>query len=198
MAAEALEKKAAELGIKIKVETQGSGGAKNVITAQDVAGAKGVIIAADKNIELARFDGMPVYSCSVTRGINEPEALINVVMNGEAPVYHHAGGSSDAASAGVEGEGIGRSIYKNLMNGVSHMLPFVIGGGILTAIAFLIDQPGLGTAAYGSSQHRAQRLPARPRHQQHRSSRPGARRHDARRHGRPLQQGGLRLWHRGA
>lgn len=151
MAAEALEKKAAEMGVRIKVETQGSGGAKNVITAQDVAGAKGVIIAADKNIDLARFDGMPVYSCSVTRGINEPEALINIVMNGEAGVYHHAGGSSDVASAGAEGEGIGRTIYKNLMNGVSHMLPFVIGGGILTAIAFLIDQPGLGTAAYGSS-----------------------------------------------
>ena len=151
MAAEALEKKAAEMGVRIKVETQGSGGAKNVITAQDVEGAKGVIVAADKNIDLARFDGMPVYSCSVTRGINEPEALINVIMDGKAGVYHHSGASSAPVAGGAEGEGLGRKIYKDLMNGVSHMLPFVIGGGILTAIAFLIDQPGLGTAAYGSS-----------------------------------------------
>ena len=150
MAAEALEKKAAELGIKIKVETQGSGGAKNVITKRDIEGAKGVIIAADKNIDLARFDGMPVYSCPVTRGINEPEVLLGIVMDGKAPVYHHAGAAADA-SAGASGEGIGHKVYKDLMNGVSHMLPFVIGGGILTAIAFLIDQPGLGTAAYGSS-----------------------------------------------
>ena len=151
MAAEALEKKAAEMGVRIKVETQGSGGAKNVLSAEDVAGARGVIIAADKNVDLARFDGKPLYSCPVSRGINEPEKLIGTIMDGTASVYHHAGGASEASSASAEGEGIGRKIYKDLMNGVSHMLPFVIGGGILTAIAFLVDQPGLGTAAYGSS-----------------------------------------------
>ena len=150
MAAEALEAKAAEMGLRIKVETQGSAGAKNVLTAADVAGCKGVIIAADKNIELSRFDGKPLYSCSVSRGINEPEVLINEVMNGNAPVHHNAGGASaPAASAG--NESTWHKIYKHLMNGVSHMLPFVIGGGILTAIAFLVDQPGLGTSAYGSS-----------------------------------------------
>lgn len=150
MAAESLEKKAAEMGIRIKVETQGSGGAKNILTADDIAGAKGVIIAADKNVELDRFDGKPLYSCSVTRGINEPEELINIILENRAPV-HQGSGKAAATTESVEGEGIGRQIYKHLMNGVSHMLPFVIGGGILTAIAFLVDQPGLGTAAYGSS-----------------------------------------------
>lgn len=150
MAAEGLEKQAERMGLKIKVETQGSGGAKNVLSAADIAGAKGVIIAADKNVELSRFDGKPLYSCPVARGINEPEALINTVMEGNAPICHAAGGASTEAAAGEE-ESVGRKIYKDLMNGVSHMLPFVIGGGILTAIAFLVDQPGLGTSSYGSS-----------------------------------------------
>ena len=150
MAAEALENKAKEMGLRIKVETQGSAGAKNVLTAEDVAGAKGVIIAADKNIELSRFDGKPLFSCPVSRGINEPEALINEVMEGRAPIHHNAGGAAAPASTS-EGESTWHKIYKHLMNGVSHMLPFVIGGGILTAIAFLVDQPGLGTSAYGSS-----------------------------------------------
>ena len=150
MAAEALENKAKEMGLRIKVETQGSAGAKNVLTAEDIAGAKGVIIAADKNIELSRFDGKPLYSCPVSRGINEPEALINEVMEGRAPIHHNAGGAA-APAATSDGESTWHKIYKHLMNGVSHMLPFVIGGGILTAIAFLVDQPGLGTSAYGSS-----------------------------------------------
>lgn len=150
MAAEALENKAKEMGLRIKVETQGSAGAKNVLTAEDVAGAKGVIIAADKNIELSRFDGKPLFSCPVSRGINEPEALINEVMEGRAPIHHNAGGAA-APAATSDGESTWHKIYKHLMNGVSHMLPFVIGGGILTAIAFLVDQPGLGTSAYGSS-----------------------------------------------
>ena len=150
MAAEALEAKAKEMGLRIKVETQGSAGAKNVLTADDVAGCKGVIIAADKNIELDRFDGKPLYSCSVSRGINEPEVLINEVMNGNAPV-HHGSGAAAPAAASAGNESTWHKIYKHLMNGVSHMLPFVIGGGILTAIAFLVDQPGLGTSAYGSS-----------------------------------------------
>lgn len=150
MAAEALEKKAAEMGVRIKVETQGQGGAKNVITASDVEGARGVIIAADKNVvDLARFDGKPLYSCSVTRGINEPGELIDIVMEGRAPVCHASGGAAPAEAA--QGEGVGRQVYKHLMNGVSHMLPFVVGGGILMALSFLLDQPGLGTSSYGSS-----------------------------------------------
>ena len=148
MAAESLEQKAAEMGVSIKVETQGSGGAKNVITAEDVKGAKGVIIAADKNVDLARFAGKPVYSTNVTKGIQEPEMLINKVLNGEAPVYE---GTGTAAPAEDTGDGIGHEIYKHLMNGVSHMLPFVIGGGIITALAFLVDMGAAGTAAYGSS-----------------------------------------------
>ena len=150
MAAEALENKAKEMGLRIKVETQGSAGAKNVLTAEDIAGAKGVIIAADKNIELFRFDGKQLFSCPVSRGINEPEALINEVMEGHAPIHHNVGGAT-APAATSDGESTWHKIYKHLMNGVSHMLPFVIGGGILTAIAFLVDQPGLGTSAYGSS-----------------------------------------------
>lgn len=150
MAAENLEKKAAEMGIKLKAETQGSAGAKNILTADEIAHCKGIVIAADKNVDLARFDGKPVYSTNVSAGINDPEKLINIVLNGEASVHHNVGGAS-ASAAAVEDESTWHKIYKHLMNGVSHMLPFVIGGGILTAIAFLVDQPGLGTAAYGSS-----------------------------------------------
>ena len=150
MAAENLEKKAAEMGIKLKAETQGSAGAKNILTVDEIAHCKGIVIAADKNVDLARFDGKPVYSTNVSAGINNPEKLINIVLNGEAPVHHNAGGAS-ASAAAVEDESTWHKIYKHLMNGVSHMLPFVIGGGILTAIAFLVDQPGLGTSAYGSS-----------------------------------------------
>ena len=150
MAAENLEKKAAEMGIKLKAETQGSAGAKNILTADEIAHCKGIVIAADKNVDLARFDGKPVYSTNVSAGINDPEKLINIVLNGEAPVHHNAGGAA-ASAAAVEDESTWHKIYKHLMNGVSHMLPFVIGGGILTAIAFLVDQPGLGTSAYGSS-----------------------------------------------
>ena len=149
MAAENLEKKAAEMGLTLKAETQGSAGAKNVLTADEIAHAKGIIIAADKNVDRARFAGKQVYATSVSAGINEPEKLINVIVNNEAPVQE--GSVVTGADAAAESEGIGRTIYKHLMNGVSHMLPFVIGGGILTAIAFLVDQPGLGTGAYGSS-----------------------------------------------
>ncbi|WP_130810955.1 fructose-specific PTS transporter subunit EIIC [Olsenella sp. Marseille-P4559] len=148
MAAESLEKKAAEMGVTIKVETQGSVGAKNVLTAEEVAHAKGVIIAADKNVDRARFGGKQVLSTNVTAGISEPEKLIQTILDGEAPVQE---GEVAAASAGAEKDSAWHVIYKHLMNGVSHMLPFVIGGGILTAIAFLVDQPGLGTSTYGSS-----------------------------------------------
>ena len=150
MAAEALEKKATEMGIKLKAETQGSAGAKNVLTVEEIAHAKGIIIAADKNVERERFAGKPVYSTNVSAGIQEPEKLINIILNGEAPVQE---GSVATASSAISGEkdSVGHVLYKHLMNGVSHMLPFVIGGGILTAIAFLVDIKAAGTATYGST-----------------------------------------------
>lgn len=150
MAAENLEKVANEMGYTIKVETQGSVGTKNALTADEIAACKGIIIAADKGIELARFDGKPLYSTNVSAGINDAERLINIIMNGEAPICHAKGGSSAPVAADAT-EGIGSQIYKHLMNGVSHMLPFVVGGGILMAISFLVDQSGMGTSAYGSS-----------------------------------------------
>lgn len=148
MAAENLEKKAAEMGLVLKAETQGSAGAKNILTAQEIANCKGIIIAADKNVDRARFAGKQVYVTNVSAGINEPEKLINIIMNNEAPVQEGTVVSADAAAAN---ESIGAQIYKHLMNGVSHMLPFVIGGGILTALAFLFDMSAAGTGAYGSS-----------------------------------------------
>jgi PTS system fructose-specific IIC component len=148
MAAEALEKAAAARNIKIKVETQGSVGAKNILTADEVKNAKGIIIAADKKIELDRFGGKQVLQTNVTAGINKPDELINKILNNEAPILE---GNAAASAGPVEDESIGRKTYKNLMNGISHMLPFVVGGGILIAIAFLLDQPGLGTSSYGSS-----------------------------------------------
>ena len=148
MAAENLEKKAAEMGLTLKAETQGSAGAKNVLTAEEIAHAKGIIIAADKNVDTSRFAGKQVYTTTVSAGINEPEKLINIIQNNEAPVQE---GTAASASAPAQKTSGWHTIYKHLMNGVSHMLPFVIGGGILTALAFLVDQPGLGTAAYGSS-----------------------------------------------
>jgi PTS system fructose-specific IIC component len=137
MAAEALAKAGEDMGITIKVETNGSGGAKNVLTAEEIANCDGIIIAADKSVETARFDGKPVYSTKVADGIHKPEELINKIVNGEAPVFH-SDKKAEAASSD-ESEGIGRKLYKHLMNGVSHMLPFVVAGGIFIAIAFLID-----------------------------------------------------------
>lgn len=138
MAAEALEEKGKELGIPVKVETNGSGGAKNILTAEEIANCDGIIIAADKNVEMARFDGKPLIKTKVQDGIHKSQELIEKVVNGEAPVYHHTG---EAASEEGGDESLGHQIYKHLMNGVSHMLPFVIGGGILIALAFLIDNP---------------------------------------------------------
>ena len=137
MAAEALEQKAKEMGVRIKVETNGSGGAKNVLTPQEIQEADGVIIAADKNVEMVRFDGKPVLMTNVSKGINEPETLIQTVMDGKAPLYKYEGGKTTESN--VSEETAGRQIYKHLMNGVSYMLPFVIGGGIMIALAFLID-----------------------------------------------------------
>ncbi len=150
MAAEALEKQAAAMGLSLKAETQGSVGAKNVLTADEIAHAKGIIIAADKNVDLDRFSGRQVLQTNVSAGINKPEELINRILNNEAPVL--SGDTAAAASAASpEKDSIGHIFYKNLMNGVSHMLPFVVGGGIMIALAFLLDRAGMGTAAYGSS-----------------------------------------------
>ncbi|MBQ1452004.1 MAG: PTS sugar transporter subunit IIA, partial [Clostridia bacterium] len=138
MAAEALEKAAEKMGVTIKVETAGSGGSKNVLTKEEIAACDGIICAVDRNIEMARFDGKPVYKTAVSNGINKPEELINKILNKEAPVYHSTGEEA-AEEAGGDGESFGRKIYKHLMNGVSHMLPFVVGGGVLIALGFLID-----------------------------------------------------------
>lgn len=138
MAAEALEQQAEKMGIFLKAETNGSSGAKNVLTKAEIAEADGIIVAADKKVAMARFDGKPVLSVKVSDGINKPEELINKVLSGKAPVYHHTG-AVDTSSDEVEKESVGRKIYKDLMNGVSYMLPFVVGGGIMIALAFLID-----------------------------------------------------------
>lgn len=148
MAAEALEEKGKELGITVKVETNGSSGAKNVLTKEEIAACDGIIIAADKNVEMARFDGKPVIKVKVSDGIHKSQELIEKVIHGEAPVYHHTGGSSTAEKEDNT-EGLGHQIYKHLMNGVSHMLPFVIGGGILIAIAFLLDDYSIDPSNFG-------------------------------------------------
>ena len=138
MAAEALVQQAEKMGVTIKVETNGSGGAKNVLTKEEIEAADGIIVAADKNVEMARFDGKKTVITKVADGINKPEELINRALSGEAPVYHHTG-AAESASDSAEGESIGRQVYKHLMEGVSHMLPFVVAGGIFIALAFLID-----------------------------------------------------------
>ena len=149
MAAEALEKKAAELGYTIKVETRGSSGAKNVVTDEEIANADGIIVAADTKVPMDRFDGKKVIECKVADGINKAEQLINRVMSGDAPVYHATDAKRETKEEKSSG-GIGHMTYTHLMSGVSHMLPFVIGGGIMTAIAFLIDTI-LGYGATGGS-----------------------------------------------
>lgn len=138
MAAEALEKAGAAMNCPLKAETNGSGGAKNVLTRREIADCDGIIIAADKNVEMSRFDGKPVLQTTVSAGINKPQELIQKVLDGKAPIYHAEG---DAAPAGDddEKERFGHKVYKHLMNGVSHMLPFVVGGGVLIALGFLID-----------------------------------------------------------
>lgn len=150
MAAESLENKAREMGITIKVETNGSGGAKNVLTAEEIKETKGIIIAADKNVEMARFRGKKVLQVPVTDGIRKPDVLLSKIIQGEAPLY---GGrtEAEASSAGEEKRGTGNKVYRDLMNGVSHMLPFVIGGGILIALAFLLDDYSIDPANFGSN-----------------------------------------------
>ena len=146
MAAEALEQKSKEMGVEIKVETNGSGGTKNALTSRDIADADGVIIAADKNVEMARFDGKHIVQTTVSNGIHKPEALIEKIVNGTAGVYSHTGGAETTSEGG---DGVGHSVYKHLMNGVSHMLPFVVGGGILIALAFLLDDYSIDPSNFG-------------------------------------------------
>lgn len=138
MAAENIEKKAKELGCRVKVETRGSGGAKNVLTKAEIAEAACIIVAADTQVPMDRFAGRPVIQCKVSDGISKAEELLDRALNSNVPLYQ-AKGSSQAADSEEESDSVGHQIYKHLMNGVSHMLPFVIGGGILIAIAFLID-----------------------------------------------------------
>lgn len=137
MAAEALEKAGADMGISIKVETNGSGGAKNVLTKEEIAAADGIIIAADKSVEMGRFDGKKLISVKVSDGIKKPQELINRVLSDQAPVYHNTAAKTSDNQGDTEG--FGRKVYKHLMNGVSNMLPFVVAGGIFIALAFLID-----------------------------------------------------------
>ena len=138
MAAEALEKKAKELGYSIKVETRGAGGAKNVLTADEIERADGIIVAADTHGPMDRFQGKPTVVTKGADGINKPEELLREIVDGKAPLYE-GGGETAPKEEIAEKEGIGHATYKHLMSGVSHMLPFVIGGGIMIAIAFLID-----------------------------------------------------------
>ncbi|WP_320929952.1 fructose-specific PTS transporter subunit EIIC [Hungatella sp.] len=149
MAAENLEQLGKKLGIPVKSETNGAEGAANVLTKEEIAAADGIIIAADKNVDMARFDGKHVVKASVSDGIQKGEELIKKAVSGEAPVYHHTGAA--ASEEDGESEGIGHTIYKHLMNGVSHMLPFVIGGGLLIALAFLFDDYSINPANFGKN-----------------------------------------------
>ncbi|MGM0108507.1 PTS fructose transporter subunit IIABC [Enterococcus sp. AZ172] len=139
MAEDALKKKAKEMGVEIKVETNGSEGIKNRLTAEDIARADGVIIAADKKVEMNRFDGKELVNRPVSDGIRKTEELINLAVSGSAPVFHGDGKEKSSDEGNADGT-IGQRIYKDLMNGVSHMLPFVIGGGIAIALSFMVDQ----------------------------------------------------------
>lgn len=149
MAAEALEEKAKQMGVTIKVETDGSGGTKNAPTSKEIEACEAIIIAADKNVEMARFNGKPVIQVKVADGINKAEELINQALSGNVPVYHS--NQAPINQDNEASESVGRTIYKHLMNGVSHMLPFVIGGGILIALAFLFDDYSIDPANFGSN-----------------------------------------------
>lgn len=140
MAAESLERKAKEMGISLKVEKNGASGIKDALTAEEIEHAKCIIVASDRQVEMARFDGKPMIQTKVANGINKAEELLRESMSGTAPVYHASQADKDSANSAIDAsDSFGRQIYKHLMNGVSHMLPFVIGGGILIALAFLFD-----------------------------------------------------------
>ena len=140
MAAESLERKAKEMGISLKVEKNGASGVKDALTAEEIAHAKCIIVASDRQVEMARFNGKPMIQTKVANGINKAEELLTEAMAGTAAVYQASAADREAAEiAASASDSVGRQIYKHLMNGVSHMLPFVIGGGILIALAFLFD-----------------------------------------------------------
>ena len=139
MAAEGIEKAAKAKNCFIKVETRGSGGAKNVLTDEEIREADCIIVAADAQVPMERFDGKKVIECQVSDGISKADQLVEQAISGNVPVYHGTGEGASASSGSAKSGGIGHKIYTQLMNGVSHMLPFVVGGGILIAIAFLID-----------------------------------------------------------
>ena len=147
MAAEALEQMGEQLGHKVKVETHGSSGVKNKFTKEEIRNAKAVIIAADTKIDLSRFDGKKLVKAKVADGINRPQELIERVLSSDAKTYHSSNKSQNNDSD--EKEGFGTKIYKHLMNGVTHMLPFVVGGGILIAIAFLLDDYSINPSNFG-------------------------------------------------
>ena len=140
MAAESLERKAKEMGISLKVEKNGASGIKDALSTEEINHAKCIIVASDRQVEMARFDGKPMIQTKVANGINKAEELLREAISGTAPVYHASQSDKDSATKAIDAkDSFGRQIYKHLMNGVSHMLPFVIGGGILIALAFLFD-----------------------------------------------------------
>ncbi len=149
MAAESLQNSADQMGINIKVETDGSGGIKNKLTAKEIEKADAIIVTADKNVELNRFNGKPVIIRKVADGIHQSKELLELALSGKAPIYQ--GEMTSQANEATDKEGVGRKIYKDLMNGVSHMLPFVIGGGILIALAFLFDDFSIDPSNFGSN-----------------------------------------------
>ena len=156
MAAESIEQHAKKRGLTVKVETNGSAGVKNVLTPEEIAAADGIIVAADKNVPMARFDGRRVVITKVADGINKADELIDRALAGDAPVYHSAGADTAEGADNAEEESLARQIYKHLMNGVSHMLPFVVGGGILIALAFLFDDYTIDPSKFGSNTPLAQ------------------------------------------
>ena len=151
MAAESIEQHAKERGLTVKVETNGSAGVKNVLTPEEIAAADGIIVAADKNVAMSRFDGHRVVITKVADGINKADELIDRALSGSAPVYRASGTDTAEGADAAENESLARQIYKHLMNGVSHMLPFVVGGGILIALAFLFDDYSINPSKFGSN-----------------------------------------------
>ena len=151
MAAESIEQHAKKRGLTVKVETNGSAGVKNVLTPEEIAAADGIIVAADKNVPMARFDGRRVVITKVADGINKADELIDRALSGSAPVYRASGADEAESADGGTDESLARQIYKHLMNGVSHMLPFVVGGGILIALAFLFDDYSIDPSKFGSN-----------------------------------------------
>jgi len=151
MAAESLEKAGIETNHTIKVETQGQSGVKNHLTKEEIQNAKAIIIAADTNVDLSRFNGKKLIKTRVADGIHKPKELIERALSNEAPIYNSGENANTEEKGFDEKEGIGRSIYRHLMNGVTHMLPFVVGGGILIAISFLLDNYEINPAGFGSN-----------------------------------------------